>query len=430
MISRYTRPEMDRIWREENKFSTWLAVEIAVCEAQAKLGIIPNDALKEIKEKAAFDITRIDQLEAEVHHDVIAFLTSVAEKVGPASKYIHYGLTSSDVVDTALSLQMKQAIELIIDGTTQLIAVLKQRALIYKNTFMAGRTHGVHAEPTTFGLKLLIWYFEMKRNLTRLEQAKEVISVGKISGAVGNYANINSQVEAKVCEKFCLNPATVSNQVLQRDRHAQYLTTLAIVGASLEKFATEIRNLQRTEILEVEEPFVKGQKGSSAMPHKRNPVTCERICGLARILRANAMAALENVALWHERDISHSSVERVIIPDSTILLDYMLDRFKHILEELQVYPQNMMSNLERTGGLVFSQQVLLALVEKGATREEAYRLIQRNAMKTWQEKSDFRENLLNDDQVRNFLSAEEIAACFDLDYYLRNVDLIFERISE
>lgn len=430
MIPRYTRPEMGAVWSEDNKFSKWLDVEIAACEAQAELGVIPAEALGEIKSKAAFDVDRINEIEAEVQHDVIAFLTSVAEKVGPASKFIHFGMTSSDVVDTALSLQMRQAMELLIPAAADLTELLRQKALDYKTTFMVGRTHGIHAEPTTFGLKLLLWYFEMKRNLDRLDLAKKIISVGKISGAVGNYANINPQVEIMVCAKLGLTAAEVSTQVLQRDRHAQLLTTLAIVGASLEKFATEIRSLQRTDILEVEEPFAKGQKGSSAMPHKRNPVITERICGLARLLRSNAMAALENVALWHERDISHSSAERVIIPDSTILLDYMLAKFIEVMKGLVVYPDNMMSNLNRTGGLVFSQRVLLALIEKGAVREDAYKMVQRNAMSAWRERSDFRQNLINDAEVGKYLSDEEIAACFDLEYYQKNVDLIFQRINK
>lgn len=428
MIPRYTRPKMGAIWEEKNKYSTWLAVEIAACEAQAELGVVPSEAVAEIRAKSAFDVERIKEIEAEVHHDVIAFLTNVGEYVGPNSKYIHYGMTSSDVVDTALSLRIKESLALIFAGAAQLTELLKEKALKYKYTYMVGRTHGIHAEPTTFGLKILLWYFEMKRNLVRLDQLKDVIAVGKISGAVGNYANIDSRVEAKVCQKLGLKPAEVSTQVLQRDRHAQFVNTLAILGSSLEKFATEIRSLQRTDILEAEEPFAKGQKGSSAMPHKRNPIISERVSGLARVLRGNALAALEDIALWHERDISHSSVERIIIPDSAILIDYMLAKFFAVMDGLVVHADNMITNINATKGLVFSQRVLLALIAKGAMREDAYKLVQRNAMLTWDKGGNFKDNLLNDNEVSRYLKPEEVAACFNLEYYQKNVDLIFQRM--
>jgi len=418
---------MGKIWSDENKYSTWLDVEIAACEAQNELGVTPDDALKIIKEKADFNVERIDEIEAEVHHDVIAFLTSVSEYVGPSSKYIHFGMTSSDVVDTALSLQMKQAIEIVLEEARRLTDLLLSKAKKYRDTFMVGRTHGIHAEPTTFGLKMLLWYFEMERNIERLERAKDVISVGKISGAVGNYANVDPSVEIKVCEKIGLKPAEVSTQVLQRDRHAEYLSSIAILGASLEKFSVEIRSLQRTDVMEAREPFSDKQKGSSAMPHKRNPIITERITGLARILRTNAMAAMENVALWHERDISHSSVERVIVPDSTILIDYMLAKFYTVLKDLVVYPENMLENLNKSGGVVFSQQVLLALVQKGLTREDAYTLVQDNAMRAWNEKGDFKKNLHEDKEVEKHLSSKDIDACFDLKYYLKGIDEIFKR---
>ncbi len=427
MIPRYTRPRIGKIWTEENRYSTWLDVEIAACEAQNELGVTPDDALKDIKEKADFDVERIEEIEAEVHHDVIAFLTSVSEYVGPSSKYVHYGMTSSDVVDTALSVQMKQAIEIVIEEAKRLTDLLLQKAKKYKETFMVGRTHGVHAEPTTFGLKILLWHFEMKRNIERLERARDIISVGKISGAVGNYANIDPLVEEKVCAKLGLKRAEVSTQILQRDRHAEYLNAIAITGASLEKFSIEIRSLQRTDVMEAREPFSKKQKGSSAMPHKRNPIITERITGLARLLRTNALAAMENIALWHERDISHSSVERVIVPDSTILLDYMLAKFYAVLKDLVVYPENMLENLNISGGLVFSQQVLLALVQKGLSREDAYTLVQVNAMRAWNEKGDFNKNLHGDEEVAKYLNSDEIDACFDLNYYLKGIEEIFKR---
>ncbi|NLW06760.1 MAG: adenylosuccinate lyase [Clostridia bacterium] len=427
MIERYTLPAMGRIWEEEYKYRTWLAIEIYTCEAMTKLGQVPEAALAEIKARADFDIQRIKEIEAVTNHDVIAFLTSVAEKVGDASKYIHMGLTSSDILDTALAVQMRDAAGLLLQRLQQLRAELVKKAREHKYTLMMGRTHGVHAEPTTFGLKIALWVMEIDRNIIRLEQAREMISVGKISGAVGTFANIDPRVEEYVCQRLGLKPALISTQVLQRDRHAHYLTTLAIIGASLDKMATEIRNLQRTDILEVEEPFKKGQKGSSAMPHKRNPIMSERVAGLARVLRGNALAALENVALWHERDITHSSVERVIIPDSTILLDYMLAKFTDIIAGLNVYPENMRRNLETTHGLIFSQRVLLALVNKGVLRETAYAWVQRNALQAWREHMPLQELLLADPDIKEYLKREEIEDLFDYNYHLRQVDYIFRR---
>ncbi len=429
MIKRYTLPRMESIWSQENKYQKWLDVEVLACEAQAKLGVIPKEAVEDIKKKARFDVERIDEIEEEVHHDVIAFLTSVAEHVGPASKYVHYGMTSSDVVDTGLSVLMKEAVEFLIEDAKNLKAVLKKKALEYKDTIMIGRSHGMHAEPTTFGLKLALWAFEMQRNIERLDKAKDVISCGKISGAVGTYANIDPFVESYVCEKLGLKPAQVSTQILQRDRHAEYMCVLAVVASSLDKFALEIRHLQRTEVLEAEEPFAKGQKGSSAMPHKKNPIICERICGLARVVRSNAQAALENVALWHERDISHSSAERVIVPDSTTLLDYMFHKCIHVIQDLNVHSDNMKANLEKTHGLFFSQRVLLALIEKGMLREDAYRVVQRCAMKTWQKKVDFKEVLLADEEIKKYLTTEKMDKTFDSSYYLRNIGKIFERLK-
>lgn len=427
LIERYTLPEMARIWEEENKFRKWLEIEIYVCEAWAELGKIPLEALAEIKEKAGFDLSRVKELEETVRHDVIAFLTSVAERVGDASKYIHLGLTSSDILDTALALLMREAADQLLRRLKDLRTVLVDKAKEHKYTLMMGRTHGVHAEPTTFGLKMALWVMEVDRHMERLQQAREMISVGKISGAVGTFANVDPQVEEYVCRKLGLKPAKVSTQIIQRDRHAQYMTTLAIIASSLEKMATEIRNLQRTDILEVEEPFTQGQKGSSAMPHKRNPIMCERIAGLARIIRGNALAALENIPLWHERDLTHSSVERIIIPDSTILLDYMLAKFTEVIAGLNIYPENMRRNLEATHGLVFSQRVLLALVEKGLLREEAYALVQRHAMEAWRKGVSFKELLLKDPEIISRLSPSEIEELFDYNYHLKYVDYIFER---
>lgn len=429
MIGRYTLPRMKGIWSEENKFRKWLQVEILACEAQAELGIIPKESLNTIKERAKFDLARISEIEKETKHDVAAFLTNVAENVGEDSRFIHLGMTSSDVLDTSLALLMKEAGELILEDLERLREVLGRRALEFKHTVCIGRTHGVHAEPITFGLKLALWYEETGRNMSRMKRAVETISVGKISGAVGTFAHLDPRIEEYICERLGLRPASASTQIIQRDRHAEYLTTLAIIASSLEKFATEIRNLQRTEVLEVEEPFTKGQKGSSAMPHKRNPITCERITGLARLVRSNAIASLENIALWHERDISHSSVERVIIPDSTILVDYMLNTFTNILENMVVYPKRMIQNLQRTKGLVFSQSVLLALVKKGMTREEAYSLVQRKAMEVWNKNGDFKRAVSEDQRIKELLSEEEIEACFDLKKNLRYVDQIFKRVG-
>jgi len=429
LISRYTLPKMGKIWTEENRFRTMMDVELAVCEALAELGEIPRNALEKIKRKARFSLERIGEVESKVQHDVIAFLSSLSESVGKEGKYIHMGLTSSDILDTALAIQMVEAADILIEDLERLCQTLKKKAIEHKDTIMVGRTHGVHAEPTTFGLKLALWYQETLRNLERMERARGVIGVGKISGAVGTYAHIDPKVEIYVCKKFGLKPAPISTQIIQRDRHAEFLSMLGIVASSLEKFALEIRNLQRTEILEVEEYFTPTQKGSSAMPHKRNPITCERICGLARVVRSNGLVALENVALWHERDITHSSTERVIIPDSTILLDYMLQKFEEIVKKLIVYPGNMKKNLERSKNIIFSQRVLLELVKRGVSREQAYELTQRNAMRAWKEAGEFREFLKKDGEVKRYLSEKEIDDCFDVKYYLRNVGKIFKRLG-
>jgi adenylosuccinate lyase len=437
MIPRYTRPEMGRIWSDENKLTTWLQVEVLACEAQAQLGIVPQEALAIIKARAKFDAARVLEIEETVKHDVIAFLTNVAEHVGPESRFIHLGMTSSDLLDTALALQMKQASALIFDKLAKLQAAIRKQALAHRDTVCIGRSHGVHAEPTTFGLKMAMWYAEVGRQIERFEHAVKSVAVGKISGAVGTYAHVDPSVEVYVCEKLGLTPAPISTQIVQRDRHAEFLNTLALIAASLEKFATEIRSLQRTEILEVEEPFSKGQKGSSAMPHKRNPITCERIAGLARVLRGHAVAAMENVALWHERDISHSSVERIVLPDSLILLDYMLHQFTRVAEGMHVYPENMRRNLERTQGLIFSQQVLLALARKGMAREEAYRIVQEHAMQVWQgldqpakaATPSFQARLQNDPAIQRYLEDRELAQCFDLEKNLRHVAAIFARLQ-
>ena len=429
MITRYTREKMGKIWTEQTKWQKMLDVEVAVCEAWAELGKIPQSSLKRIKQRAKFDLKRIAQIEKKTKHDIISFLTSVAENVGEDSRFIHMGLTSNDAIDTGAALQFKAAIDILITDVKELLKVLKRKAKKCKYIPMAGRSHNVHAEPITFGLKVALWYEEMKRNLERLEQAKKVICVGKLSGAVGTYSNIDPRVEKIVLKKLGLGVEPVANQVVQRDRHAQVMTTIAIIGASLEKFTTEIRNLQHTEILEVEEFFSKGQKGSSAMPHKRNPITCERISGMARILRGNALASMENIALWHERDISHSSVERVIVPDSCIALDYMLGLFIDLADNLIVYPKNMMKNLQKTKGLMFSQRVLITLVEKGLTREESYELVQRNALNVWKKGDEFKELLLNDKDVTKVLSVKEIELCFDLKYVLRNIETIYKRVG-
>jgi len=427
MIERYTQQEMGKIWTEQNRWAVILEIEVLACEAMAHLGMIPSQAARTIREKAGFNVERIKEIEEVTRHDVIAFLTNVAEYVGEDAKYIHMGMTSSDVLDTALSVQMKQAGELILEKLTVLDEVLKETALQYKDTLMMGRTHGVHAEPVTFGLKMALWHTENRRNIARLKEAIENIAVGKISGAVGTYANIPPQVEEYVCDRMSLKPALVSTQIIQRDRHAHYLSTLAVIASSLDKFATELRHLQRTEVLEVEEPFAKGQKGSSAMPHKRNPVMGERISGLARVIRGNAVAAFENVALWHERDISHSSVERVILPDSTILLHYMMEQIIKVLKGLKVNTENMKLNVEKTLGLVFSQRVMLALVDKGLDRDTAYRQTQRNAMIAWDEKKDLKSLILADAEIMARLSPAEVESLFDYDYHLKNVDYIFKR---
>ena len=429
MIERYTRPEMGTLWSRAEKYVAWLKVELAVCEAYARRGHIPPDALARIKAKARVDASRIDAIEHRVRHDVIAFLTHLEEVLGADSRYVHVGLTSSDVVDTALALLLQQASEVLLQGTERLRTVLRDLALKHKDTLAVGRTHGVHAEPITFGLKAAGWYAEAGRNLERLRRAKETVRVGKISGAVGTFAHVEPDVEAEVCRALGLEPAPISTQVIQRDRHAEFCATLAIAAASLERIAVEIRTLQRTEILEAEEPFVEGQKGSSAMPHKRNPVSAEQICGLARVVRANALAALENVALWGERDISHSSVERVILPDSTILLDYMLHQMVRVLEGLEVYPERMRENFERSHGLVYSQRVLLALAEKGMPRQQAYDLVQKNAMTAWREQKGFEKLLAKDPEVMARLTPDELRACFDPGWYLRNVDAIYRRLG-
>ncbi len=419
---------MSKIWSEEAKYRNWLRVEIAACEAWAKLGRIPYEALENIKERAKFDVERINELEKVVKHDVIAFLTTVSESVGKDSRYVHLGLTSSDVLDTAFALELREAAELIIHDIKQIIEVLKELAFKYKHTPMIGRTHGIHAEPTTLGLVFALWYDEMNRNLERMERAKEIISVGKVSGAVGTFANLPPFVEEHVCRLLELKPARISTQVVQRDIHAEYFLTLSIIASTIEKIAVQIRHFQRTEVLELEEPFTEGQKGSSAMPHKRNPILSENLCGLSRLVRSYALSALENIPLWHERDISHSSVERVIGPDATILIDFMLSRLKDLLESLHIYPKNMEKNLWLTRGLIFSEKVLLELVAKGLTREKGYELVQRTAMKSWKEKENFKGLLLSDEEVRSHLSTEEIEGCFNIADDLKNVDYIFERV--
>jgi len=428
MIKRYTREAMGLIWTEENKFRTWLDVEILACEALAKLGEIPKKAARNIRKKADFSVERIEAIERETKHDVIAFLTNVAEAVGPDARYIHLGLTSSDILDTAMAVRLRQASKIILKGCDRLLAALKKKAMAHKGTVMVGRSHGIHAEPITFGLKLALWYDEMGRNKRRMKQAMETVSVGKMSGAVGTFANISPKVEAHVCRKLGLKPAPVSTQVIQRDRYAEYFTTLAIMASTIEKMAVEIRHLQRTEVLEAEEYFSKGQKGSSAMPHKRNPVSSENLSGLARLVRSNASAALNNVALWHERDISHSSVERVIVPDSTILIDYMLNRMTWIIRRLVVYPKRMQQNLEMTRGLIFSQQVLLELAKQGASREEAYKMVQTRAMEAWKRKKNFKDLVVNDPDIGKYLTGDELEAVFDVKSQLRHVDTIFARV--
>jgi adenylosuccinate lyase len=427
MIERYTPPEMGRIWSQQNRYQKWLDVEIAVCEVQTQRGIIPREAMETIRAKAAFDPKRIDEIENTVQHDVIAFLTNVAEHIGPEARFIHAGMTSSDVLDTATSLQLKEAGELLASALNRLHEALAKRAMEFKDTVCIGRSHGVHAEPTTFGLKMALWYDEVGRNLSRLRCAAETVSVGKVSGAVGTFAHLDPVVEERACALLGLKPAPVSTQVIQRDRHAMYLSTLAVIAGTLEKIAVEIRHLQRTEVLEAEEYFAKGQKGSSSMPHKRNPIVCERITGLARLMRSYAMSAMENQALWHERDISHSSVERVILPDANILLYYMIQKTSSLIEKLLVYPEHMRENLEKTRGLIFSQTLLLALVAKGMSREDAYQAVQDLSMECWKTGAQFRDLVVKDSTVQKTLDPKSVDACFDLKVHLRNVDSIFKR---
>jgi len=430
MIKRYTRKIMADIWTDQNKYATWLKVEILACYAMAQIGKIPREAAENIRKKAAFSVERIEEIEAETKHDVIAFLTNVAEHVGPDARYIHLGLTSSDILDTAMACLLRQAAKIILDDCDRLMEVIRKKAFEHKDTVMIGRSHGIHAEPITFGLKLAVWYDEMRRNRSRFERAMETVSYGKISGAVGTFANISPEVEAFVCRELELKPAPASTQIVQRDRYAEYFTSLAIMASSLEKMALEIRHLQRTEVLEAEEYFSKGQKGSSAMPHKRNPVGSENLCGLARIIRANALASLENIPLWHELDISHSSVERIIAPDSTILMDYMLNRITGIIEKLVVYPENMKENMNKLKGLIFSQQILLSLAEAGVSREDAYKAVQTQAMRVWEEKKDFKELILADKLIYDRLGREKIEEIFDVGYHLKYISSIFDRVFQ
>ncbi len=429
MIERYTGPEMGHLWSIENEWQTILNVELAACDAMAELGEIPKEAAENIRAKAKFEVSRILEIEAVTHHDIIAFLTNVAEHVGDDSKYIHKGLTSSDVKDTAICMMMRDSADIILADLRAFREVLRRRAAEFKHTPCIGRTHGIHAEPMTFGLKLALWSAEIERDIERVEHAKKIVSVGKLSGAVGTYSNIDPRIEELVCKKLGLVPVPLATQVIQRDRHAEYMTTLAIVASTLEKIATEVRNLQRTDIREAEEYFSPGQKGSSAMPHKRNPINCERVSGMARLVRGNAVAAMEDIALWHERDISHSSVERVILPDSTINVDYCTRKLTNIIDKLLVYPEAMLHNMERTGGLIYSQRLLLAVVGKGVLREDAYKWVQRNAMKRWMEGEDFRTNVEKDPDITKYLTKEEIDECFDYQYFLRHVDKIMERFG-
>jgi adenylosuccinate lyase len=428
MIDRYTLPEMGALWSEETKFQKWLDVEIAVCEVHAEMGTIPHEALEQIKSRAKFSVARINEIEKTTDHDVIAFTTNLAESIGDAARFVHYGLTSSDVVDTANALLLREACDLLLKKVDALIDVLKRRAFEFKDTPQVGRTHGIHAEPTSFGMTFALWYDEMRRNRARLAKARAAVAVGKISGAVGAFAHLDPQVEEKVCAKLGLQAAPVSTQIVQRDSYAEYLCTLAVVASSLEKFALQVRHWQRTEVREAQEKFKRGQKGSSAMPHKRNPILSERICGMARVVRANSLVGLENVALWHERDISHSSAERVVLPDSSIATDYMLHKMASLIDGLVVYPERMLENLKLTRGLIFSGQLLLALTQSGVAREEAYEWVQRNAMKTWDEGGDFHSLVSADKEIRAHLSEEQIARVFSLDTYLRNVGAVFARV--
>jgi adenylosuccinate lyase len=428
MIDRYTLPEMGALWSEETKFQKWLDVEIAVCEVHAEMGIIPSDALDQIKSRAKFSVARINEIEKTTDHDVIAFTTNLAESIGEASRFVHYGLTSSDVVDTANGLLLREACDILLRKVEALLEVLKHRAVEFKLTPQIGRTHGIHAEPTSFGMTFALWYDEMQRNRERLRKARETVSVGKVSGAVGTFAHLDPEVEEKVCARLGLKAAPVSTQIIQRDNYAEYLCTLAIISASLEKFALQIRHWQRTEVREAQEKFKTGQKGSSSMPHKRNPILSERICGMARVVRAHSVVGLENVALWHERDISHSSAERVVLPDSSIATDYILQKMASLISGLVVYPERMLENLNLTRGSVFSGQLLLALTQAGASREDAYEWVQRNALKAWDEGSDLKSAVLNDKEIRAHLSEDQIARVFSFDTYLRNVDKIFARV--
>ena len=427
MIERYSRPEMDAIWGMQNRYQCWLDVEVAACKAMAEKGIIPQEDLQNIIDKADFNVARIDEIELTTKHDIIAFLTNVAEYVGPSSRWIHYGMTSSDVLDTATAMQCKQAGNLILAELKIFAESLRQKAIKYKDVVCIGRSHGIHAEPTSFGLKFTLWFDEMNRNITRMKQAIEVISVGQISGAVGNYAHLSPLIEEIACQHLGLKPVNISTQVIQRDRHAEFLTTLAIIASTIEKIAVEIRHLQRTEVREAEERFTKGQKGSSAMPHKRNPIVTEQMTGLARLIRSNAMAALENNALWHERDISHSSVERIILPDSTILVHYMLGKMIKLIDNLAVYEENIKKNLELTGGLVFSQVLLLKLASRGVSREDSYAMVQRNAMLAWDEGKNFKELILNDKEIMSIITQADFDEVFSYDRYIQNVDFVLKR---
>ena len=429
MIDRYTLSKMGNIWSEKHKMEIMLKIEILACEAFCKLGVIPKKSLEKIKKNAKFDIDEVKRIEEKTKHDIVAFINNVGKSIGAEARYLHMGLTSSDLLDTALSVQCVEASDILLADIKKMLLALKIKSKKYKDTPCIARTHGVHAEPMTFGLKMAVWYDEMKRNLIRMEQAREIMRYGKLSGAVGTFANIDPFIEEYVCEKLNLQPANIATQIIQRDHHCQFLTTIALIGSSLNKVATEIRLLQKTEVLEVEEPFFKGQIGSSAMPHKRNPVACERVSGLSRILRANAQAAFENICLWHERDISHSSVERIILPDSTIALNYMFHKLTPILDGLLVYPKNMIASLSKTKGLIYSQRVLLELMKKGLAREAAYDIIQRCAMQVWQETSDFKEILNRDRKVRKYLKPGQIDACFDVKYYTRHTDAIFKRVG-
>lgn len=430
MIPRYSRQELTKIWEPQNRYQIWLDIEVAALEAMAHFDYIPKDVVKKVRQKASFNVERIDLLEKELKHDVIAFLTSVAEYVGDEARYMHKGMTSSDVLDTCLGLQLKQSADIILEGIDNLLSILRMRAYEFKETPMMGRSHGIHGEPITFGLKVALWYEEMKRNKKRLIEARDQIAVGKISGAMGNFVHLDPRIEEMVCEKLGLKADPISTQVIQRDRHAHFFSTLAVVGSTIEQIATEIRHLQRTEVYEVEEFFSAGQKGSSAMPHKRNPVLTENLTGLSRLLRGYALSALENVALWHERDISHSSVERVIGPDATVTLDFMVYRLSNVIEKLVVYPKNMEKNINLMRGLFYSQRVLLALTEKGCSREEGYRLVQKNAMRVWEEAADFLTELKNDQKIARFLTAEELTELFDINFFTRHVDAIFDRVFE